>query len=109
MGDSAARANADVVAMDAKRVGPQFKWLRRLWLRRHHYREVCWFCHADYAGRPCPTCGWAPLRHVVFVDQDGKRYTNEVGASNGDPWLWALITMPGMGGRIALPLEVQSA
>lgn len=88
--------------------GPTPGFLRLWWMKRRGWRSVCWFCHADAVKGPCP-CGWAPLRRVVFIDQDGKRYTNEVGAGDHDPWRGALIIMPGMGKRIALPLEVKSA
>jgi hypothetical protein len=101
-------ASAALVAVDANRMGPRWKWWRKGWLRRRGLREVCWFCHADYAGSPCPTCGWSPVRQTVFVDFDGKRYTNEVMASDGDHWLNATITMPGMGRQVALPLRISS-
>lgn len=75
-------------------------------LNRRGKERVCWFCHADFAGSPCPSCGWSPVRYTVFRDQAGKRFTNEVGADYGDPWMWATICMPGGGRNADLPLEV---
>lgn len=101
-GDTAADADSRRIRQTYR--GPRPGRLRLWWMKRHGWRSVCWFCEADYAGSPCPTCGWAPLRRAVFLDRDGKRYTNEIGAANGDPWLLATICSPGGGRHAALPL-----